>query len=172
MRKEELMGVVVRLFAVAMAIYVVTRLPAMAGYLGQTQGPVAYQVVFLLIAALLLAVAALFWAFPVIVARGLLLQSRDEGPLLPWTSEEVLSVGFILIGIYLGFGVISDALYWLFSWFAWRANQLDFSSFPPEARASVYVTAIEFVIVLFLVFGSRGLAHLILSARSAGRPNA
>lgn len=167
MKSEEWVSVAVRLFALSLGIYVLTQLPGMVIYFEQNasgNGVVLLSVV----GFLMLALAGALWKHPLVVARSLLPTSAGPAAQETWTGEKVLSTGFILLGVYFAFGVVSDATYWLFVGLVSGNGYATESEFRPDELAAIYATAIEFVFVVGLVFGARGLANLIMRIRYAG----
>lgn len=167
MKSEEWVSVAVRLFALSLAIYVLTQLPGMGVYLDQNASDSSVVILFV-IGFLMLVLAGALWKHPLVVARGLL-PSRDmPATQEAWTVEKVLSTGFILLGIYFAFGVVSDATYWLFAALLSGREHGPAPGLRPDELAAIYATAVEFVFVVGLVFGARGLANLIMRIRYAG----
>lgn len=171
MKKEEILAVVVRLFAIVLAIYAIGRLPSLAVYLHQNRAEDPGYLVLLAVSGLLVFVAAFLWKFPFIIARRLLSGARSEVSLESWTAEDALETGFILLGIYFAFGVLSDLLYWLFVWLL--ADNLDGQELALGAAqwANIFATFIELGIVMGLIFGAKGLVNIIRALRYAGRDN-
>lgn len=99
MKKEEILAVVVRLFAIVLAIYAIGRLPSLAVYLHQNQAEDPGYLVLLAISGLLVFVAAFLWKFPFFIARRLLSGARSEVSLESWTAEDALETGFILLSV-------------------------------------------------------------------------
>lgn len=167
MKSEEWVSVAVRLFAISLVIYVLTQLPGMGLYLEQNASE-SGVVILSVIGFLMLALAGALWKYPRVVARGLLPPSDGPAAQETWTAEKALSTGFILLGIYLAFGVISDATYWLFAALLSGRGHGPAPELQPDQIAAIYATVVEFAFVVGLVFGARGLANLIMRIRYAG----
>lgn len=169
MRKEEIVAVIIRLFAIVLGLYAISRLPSLAMYLHENQsGDPSYLIMFG-ISGLLVFVAVALWKFSMFFACQLVSKEQGEIPLVAWTSTDVLETGFILLGVYFAYDALSDLFYWLFVWML--ADNYLGQGLPLEAEqwANIYSTIIEIIIVIGLIFGARGLANFIRMLRYAGQ---
>lgn len=169
MTKEDIVSVIVRLFAVALVVYAIGRLPSLAAYLHQNQPDDSSYLLLFAISGLLVFFAAFLWKFSLFIARRLLSNTKGDVSSAMWTTEDVLETGFVLLGVYLAFGVLSDLLYWLFVWILagnFKGQEL---SLEAAQWAQIYAAIIELFIVIGLIFGARGLVNVIRMLRYAGQ---
>ncbi|ODB94159.1 hypothetical protein A3194_05775 [Candidatus Thiodiazotropha endoloripes] len=167
MNKEEIVAVVVRLFAIALGIYGLNNLPGMVMYFDQ-DGMREAAYIYAGLSALIVIVAILLWKFPLTVAKILLPKTGDDAKVVSWSYEEVLTCGFIIMGFYFLYYVISDSIYWFYMW---KSSVNVFVSVRSELNidqlARIYATVAKFVVSLVLIVGSRGLASMVLMLRYA-----
>ncbi|VAX09329.1 hypothetical protein MNBD_GAMMA26-2558 [hydrothermal vent metagenome] len=167
MNRKEVVAIAVRLFSIALAIYGLNNLPGMVMYFDREEFQNAAYV-FTGVSSLTFIVAILLWFFPYTVASKILPNENPEKQAYSWNREEALTCGFIILGVYFLYYVISDAIYWLYI----SNYSLSFEDLPVELNADqlarIYATIVEFVITILLIFGSRGIANIILKLRYTG----
>lgn len=167
MNKEEIVAIAVRLFAVALAIYGLNNLPGMVVFFNQAETKGTYYI-FIALSILIFVVALLLWFFPLYVSSRIIPRSNLIIEKPNWNKEEILNCGFIILGIYFLFHVVSDAVYWFYIWkysSTFEGARLELNI---DQVARIYATIVEFVFVALLIFGSRGIANNILKLRYAG----
>ncbi len=168
MSREELVGTIVRLFALAIVVYVISRAPVLAILFTQAADLRSLVVgggVFII----LLGLGMLFWFCPLAIARFLLPKRSGQPVAAHLSAEELLAVGLVLVGMYLGYQAISDAVTWvmlalLHHGDTWRLR--------PEELAGIGATAVEAMLAILLIFGARGLATLVWKLRTPGTAGA
>ena len=160
MSREEVAAVAVRLFAIAVFIYALRTVPSAMVYWNQNAEQNAI-VPFLVVLFLIFLVAAVLWAFPRIVARKLLPRRVPEDEQFNWSSEALLQIALIVIGIYFLYYAISDAAYWV-SFYIMTSQKMDLSfQSTLDQKAAIFTTLIELVIAIALILGSAGLARAL-----------
>ncbi len=167
MNKEEIVAIAVRLFAVALAIYGLNKLPGMAIFFKQ-EGMQGAAYAFAGISSLIFVIALFLWFFPSSVAAKIIPKSKSPTEAAKWNKEELLTCGFIILGIYFLFYTLSDAIYWFYIWkysVYFEGTRIELNV---DQMARIYATVAEFVIVVLLLLGSRGIANMILKLRYAG----
>ncbi|MCU7798529.1 MAG: hypothetical protein KZQ75_15490 [Candidatus Thiodiazotropha sp. (ex Myrtea spinifera)] len=167
MNKEEIVAVAVRLFAIALGIYGLNNLPGMVMYFDQDDMREAAYI-YAGLSALIVIVAILLWKFPLTVAKKLMPKTGADTEFVSWSYEGALTCGFIIMGFYFLYYVISDSIYWFYMW---KSSVKIFGDVRTELNAdqlaSIYATVAEFIISVVLIVGSRGLASILLKLRYA-----
>jgi hypothetical protein len=168
MHKTEFVAIGIRLFAIALAIYSLKNFPGMYMYFdNQNDQSAAYLYAGLFLFILLL--AALLWHFPLSVASKIIPQTGNNETTVSWSEKDLLTVGLILIGVYLFYYVISDAIYWLYILnvsHSFTGMEIELNI---DQKARIYSTAVEFFLSLSLIIGARGISNAIWYLRHAGR---
>lgn len=158
MKPEHIVGLAVRLFAIVLGLYAIWRgISLIALYQGEQalQGAAVFEVAF---SVSLVLVATLLWSFPLIVARRLipfdsLADSKGREP----KAKALEAVAYTVLGLYLLFHVISDSIYWGTIVLIANRNPDLSIEITLEQKAAMVSTAVEFLFVIFLIFGSRRL---------------
>jgi hypothetical protein len=165
MKPEQILAVAVRLFAIALGIYLLNMLKGYAALVAGKQfdfATLTYLVTMLCLGIL----AILLWKFPVVVAKGISgfsLQGEKEITTLKY--EELLQIGLIVLGMYLLFNVISDLSYWLIvGLLIARDHQSGYVLLAGD-KASIVVTFIELAFVMVVLLGNNKLAKIFRRLR-------
>jgi len=167
---QQVLTLVIRLFAIGLVLYSFQVAVGQLAAFNQVELEDIDILAMLFLGALAPIVVALFlWFFPLSIANRLVRPS----PLLTETEAsqdtDLYQLAFIVLGIYLLYGVISDTAYW---WgIAVYMKDPDPFVEPlqlvPGQKAAIVVTAIEFVMSLFLIFGSKAISAFIQRVRHA-----
>ena len=169
MKLEYLVAVAVRLFSIALLIYVLRNFVNVISIVTDTNLgilPIAYLGTFVAI----ILIAILLWNFPLIIAHKITgFPSMEESNIETPEFEELLSIGLILLGLYLLFYVISDLLYWGIAWLALQRDTSSDLSFNFDQKIAISITFIELVFAAYLILGNRTITKLIRGIRYAGR---
>lgn len=168
---NQVVAVIVRLFAIALFVYAIRQTPELIVYFigesSKSYEPEFYGTwAFFSIGVIILCVgAALFlWNFPTTVATKVTPRTHNEAT-KNWDDDSLLSVGFIILGVYFYYYVIIDLLYWgMLVVLSIRHDEL-VSSLEIEQWINVVLTFVELFLATMLVFRSRGIANLILKFR-------
>lgn len=168
MTSAQIVGLGVRLFAIWLVVSVLRHVPGMWQFnaSGVAASNSATNLVIVVVAVLILALAAGLWFFPLTVANNLVPRSSKTDHLhVP--IDQAQSVGFSLLGLWVLTNSVPDSFYWIFMTYqASRPNSM------LELRGSEYAymvtTAIEIILGIWLLFGARGLRGLLRWARTAG----
>jgi hypothetical protein len=168
MHKTEFVAIGVRLFAIALAIYSLKNFPGMYMYFdAQHDQSSANLYAGLFLFMLLLAI--LLWHFPLSVASKITPKTASNETSISWSEKDLLTVGLILIGVYLFYHVISDSIYWLYVLnvsHTYTGMEIELNS---DQKASIYSTAVEFFLSLSLIIGAKGISNVIWYLRHAGK---
>ena len=165
MKLEHIVALIIRLFAIVIAIY--------ALHNGVTDGPYFYQqgwhitsYAFVSLMLLLVLIAIYLWFFPLTVTNKLLsFQKHSHSEKQPINYEQFQFVAFTLLGIYLLFNVVSDVIYWatiLFISFRDSNIPIELSL---DQKGQIIATVIELIFVLFLLLGTNGIIRLLHKLR-------
>ena len=165
MKVELIVAVAIRLFAVVLGLYALRNGISFSAYLfeeGQAGSAYMYGA---LMAAVFIACIGL-WRFPLTLARGLVPISEKHGEEAQQiSSDQLLEVGLVLLGIYFLFGVISDIGYWI-SMLVMSSRDIDAPlTITLKQKALVLSTVVEAVLVMFLLLGKNRVLELFRKAR-------
>jgi len=167
MTSAQIVGLGVRLFAIWLVVSVLRHVPGMWQFnaSGAAAGNSTTNLVIVMVAVLILALAAGLWFFPLTVANKLIPRS-SKADHLHVPLDQAQSVGFSLLGLWVLTNSVPDSFYWAFMMFqASRPNSM------LELRANEYAymvtTAVEVVLGIWLLFGARGLRGLLRWTRTA-----
>jgi len=163
MSPHQTIAVVVRLFAVWLAVYVARTAPFYFREAARSDDPYAGAVIVAI--ALVITLFLLFlWFFPRTVARGLL-ESESAVPAEPAAVDTWFAVGCALIGLWLIVPAVTSLLYNFFVvYMAQRSNEYDTGMLQ---FGWVYY-AIQLALGLWLLLGAKGARTLFWWARSRG----
>lgn len=161
MKLEHIVGLAVRLFAIVLALYALRNVLSLVPYFyGQEWEGVAYFYATGMV--VLFIVAVLLWKFPFTVGRGLVaFKEQGEVEVESATASQLEVAGFKILGLYLAFSVLSDVSYWAVIWFVSQRNPEVPVELSLEQIAGMVATAIEFIFVLFLLFGPKRMGELL-----------
>jgi hypothetical protein len=165
---HQLVALLVRLFAVALAINLIQTVGVLlAEYTSWQIREAGFYLISPLIAQAVLIV--LLWLFPTIVARSLIPPANVDLSHADLLESRAYSVGFVLLGFCLLFYAISDAAYWYGMWVFSELEDLRYvgSVFTYSDKAAMVATGIEVVLALYLVFGAEQLASIFRRLRRA-----
>jgi hypothetical protein len=168
MTSAQIVGLGVRLFAIWLVVSILRHVPGMWQFnlSDAAASNSSTNVVILVVAFLILALATGLWFFPLTVANKLIPRSsRTDHIHVP--IEQAESLGFSLLGLWVLASSVPDLFYWLFmAYHASRPTSI------LELRASEYsymgATAVEFILGIWLLLGAKGLRDLLRWARTAG----
>lgn len=160
MSREDFVAVASRLFAIYLLYVLVRSAPATLQALSQPEG-MSWSALYALVLVALLLFVAFLWFFPLTVARKLLPVMREPRSENALDASAALSVGITLIGLWFLASAVADASYW--AALVVRVAQ----TAPPgfewslEQVAGMVATVVELAIALSLMLGSTGIKKLI-----------
>ncbi len=169
MKREEIVVVVLRLFAAAIAIWILRDAPGMVTYL--YQGDLGVEAISVILGFIIFVIIGLgLWWFPHTIARRLLAGSRTDAEEVSesWSPEVLEQVGFTILGMYLLFSGISRLFYW--SFFLYAAKNYKGGPFDPSfgSWAALFTAGIQIAFSLWLILGASGISGMIRKFREAG----
>lgn len=167
MSREDVVAVAVRLFSIYVLFNILRNVPSAAQLLAGPGGK-AWTSIYAAVLAGGVLLCVLLWFFPLSVAKRLLPVMREP------RSEEVigapiaLSLGLVLIGIWLLAYSVADASYWLT--LIIRSKQITDATATPvewshEQVAGIVATLIQSALSVWLILGNSGLRRLIYKYR-------
>lgn len=166
MTHAQYVGLGVRLFAIWLALYALGGLPQLWSFMERDFKDPTGAAVVMVLALLMGLVAVLLWIFPLTVARKLIPRTAlDQPTTLPF--EQVQSVGFCLMGLWVLASAVPNAFMWAVLVYQSTRPQTLFSLEPRNYGSIAYVV-IQLVVGLWLLFGARGLLRVLRWARTAG----
>jgi hypothetical protein len=166
MYKEQIVGLAVRLFAIFLFLYAVRHTSGLLIFVSeQPQNNVNELLIF---APLLFSIIAaiLLWHFPLTVATKIIpdIKSKNKAPAL--NAAEIEVVAFSVMGLWVLATAIPDVFYWAI--FVLRLKSIELANVTlADSIGNIIATAVELVIGVWLLFGSRGILGLIRGLRKA-----
>ena len=159
-----IIALIARLFAIALFLIAIRDL---AAALLVADDPVTTKSLFPLYSAAIasLIAAAMLWFFPLTVAKKIYPVKLKETSHESLTSDDFYSLGFIILGSFLLFYVLSDAIYWLVLVTLGNREASGYFVLNLENKAAMITTAFEFLIAMYLILGSSGIVNLIKKVR-------
>jgi hypothetical protein len=162
----QIVGLGVRLFSIWLALYLLATVPSMWSFVGRDFNDYAGAWVIVVVSIVLLTAVILLWMFPLTVARKLIPRTAtDQATALP--IDQVQSVGFCLMGLWLLANAIPNVFWWTVMVYQSSRPQSRFS-LESGNYASMAYTIVELVIGVWLLFGAQGLLGVVRWARTAG----
>lgn len=164
MKPTHYFAILIRLFAIALAIYAVRQSSFLVDALTNTgwrnnQGPLVFAWVTVLSP---LAISLLLWFFPMTVAASIIRPELNQ-PFESLSVVNILTVLVLAIGLYTLYYGVSGTIYWLTIWQI--STNLDYSNssaFGGESKAAMVTTAIELILAVLLVARARMISGLML----------
>lgn len=164
MSREDFVAIASRLFSVYLFFGIVQMLPNIVQMATQNAGG-AWLALYALVVVLALAVCAVFWFFPLTVARKLLPVMREPRSEQRLDASIAFSLGLTLLGVWFFANALADVVYWSTLFIASRRiSEMGFV-WTPDQVASMLTTAVELILALWLLFGSAGIKRLIYKFR-------
>lgn len=165
MKLEHLVVVAVRLFALAIAYEAFKSIMGLVAYLGQIESPSTIAV-YLGTSIVLFLVSIILWKFPTLIARKIAnFPTMNEVEVDSETSEKILQVGLIILGVYFLYYVVSDFASWGYYLLA-TSRESDYDLiFNAQQKADFFATFVELGIAIFLIVGSSRLVQIVKKLR-------
>lgn len=164
MKPTHYFAILIRLFAIGLAIYAVRQSSFLIEMLkdGDVQG-YGLSLTFAWLSTLSpLLVSLLLWFFPMTVSRFVIRPEMDQA-FEPIGVEGLLTVLVLAIGVYVFYLTISDAVYWITLWQMSQDSYSESSLYlGNDSKAAMVTTGIEFVISAGLLLRARTVSGVIL----------
>jgi hypothetical protein len=162
--REDVVAVASRIFAVYLVFVVIRTVPGLVLGLRQELAPGLPILIFGSL-LLVLAAAAVFWLFPITVARKLLPVMKEQRTETAMSSPIAWSLAISVVGLWYLADALVDASYWIVL-LVWT-SQIGFDStqFTPEQVAGATSTGVRLVLACVLLLGSNGIRALVFRLR-------
>ncbi len=161
MKLEHIVALAVRLFAIAVAIYALrTGISLVPYFYEQEWVGASYTYAGLMLTLLLVSVG--LWMFPLTIARGLVaFREPGEVDVKSASADQIQTIAYSVLGLYLLYHVLSDIVYWGFTLFITLRNSAIPIELSIEQIGLMIATVVELLFVLFLLLGARGMVTLL-----------
>ncbi len=160
MSREDLIAVAARIFAVFLLVTVARSFPSAIALLDQGEPRPSLILVGLVLASSA-AVCAVLWFFPLTIARKLLPAMSEPRSETSMSGSVALSVGLILLGVWVLAYALPDAIYWATLFVLTRQADAAYFEWGQEQIASIATTVAELALAVWLIFGSSGIKRFI-----------
>ncbi len=169
LNREDVVAVVVRLFAVFLFVLSLRFATSIAGTLVGGEAWPFWLIAFVIATELVLwLVSVLLWFFPLTVARMLLPVMRAESRVAVPTAWDEIALS--VMGVWLIASALWSISYWLvFLIVARSAEHVGRIQYSPEHMAEMAATIVELVLGLGLALGAGGLAAMLRRLRGRAR---
>jgi len=102
----------------------------------------------------------ILWYFPFLVSNKIYSIEHSETSNKKLSLNELYSLGFILLGVFLLFHAVSDTFYWFIYFLIDNTRSINV-----EDKANMITTVLQFIMSLFLIFRFQGFISLIRNHR-------
>lgn len=167
MSREDIVAIAVRLFAIFLGIYVLRTLFGFVQFTSETTFDAKAILASVAVVGAMAGAVLLLWFFPLSVARKLLPVMKEPRSEPNAGVDTLFALGLILMGLWLLANAIIDGLYWASLLLAMRAADMMHLDLTPEQKASIFTTAVEVVVAMFLILGSTGIRNVVYRFRNA-----
>ena len=161
MSPHQAVALMVRLFAIWLAIFIARSAPSFVREASRTNDSMVTAAIFgtTILAVLVIIV---LWFFPKTIARGLLDSTASSTP-TPSTPDTWFAVGCALIGLWLFAPALASLIYNLWGMFI---AQRDGAADTSELKAYMLYYVVEIALGIWLILGAKGARRLFWWARS------
>ena len=168
MTKGQIVGLAVKLFAIFLFVYslqkLVNVLPWFSPDVTISWIAITYAVCYGL--ALVL-ICLVLWFFPLTVAKELI--PFESGQPTTLSQDSILSIAFVILGLWVLSTAIPDMVYWSIVISQSREMGLSWQDAAADVKGNTYATILEIIIGLWLLLGAKGLKNILLAVRALGR---
>lgn len=169
MRLVQIVGVVIRVFAVFLAINNLSYAAKIIRYAMSEPDNYAAMALYLVLAFAPTFVAIFLWFFPLAVATKLIPDMKTASVPTPIGGQELEVVAFSVVGLWVLTAALPDALYWVVLYFRIKVDAAMPPDLPSQSIAAMLLTGGKLVLGTWLVLGSKGLVGLLRRIRYAGQ---
>lgn len=165
MKLEHIVALAVRLFAIAVAIYTLrTGISLVPYFYDQEWVGASYSYAGLMLTLFLISVG--LWMFPLTIARRLVaFREPGEVDVKSASVDQIQTIAFSVLGLYLLYYVLSDIVYWGFILFISLRDNVIPIELSINQIGLILATVVELIFVLFLLLGARGIVMLLRKFR-------
>lgn len=169
MKVSQYLAIAVRLFSIMLFITGLRQLmPLIELMISGTVSGMAVSYFFAVAMSLIPILFSLFlWFFPISISASIIKQDMEK-EIVPLSQVSWLVVILIGIGLYTLYYAISDSLSWLYYWHMSTQSSFEqpMMELRGEDKANMFITFLELVASLFLVFKAKTLSHYLLKVSS------
>ncbi len=160
MRINQLVAIAIRILSIVLGLYAIRNsFSLVPAYYEQGFETVSYYYAGVMVTFIIAAV--FLWKFPLTIANYIIPHESEEPYSISINAQQFQVAGFAILGLYFLFYVISDLVYWGVMLFI-SARETDTTvSFTPDQKGGMVATVFEFIFVLFLLFGGKGISRLL-----------
>ena len=163
MSKTEVIAVIIKLFSIFLFIKTMRYLPQMIPLIQNEWDIRVYLYVTILVIMFLASI--LLWNYPQIITKKIL-TGEEEVEKVKWENDSILSIGFIILGVYFFYYALIDIMQWFIVFLGSLKVQGSMAvPLKSEEWTAIFLTFVEIFISLYLIFGSRGVSNLIIKFR-------
>ena len=152
MTPHQFIAVVVRLFAIWYAIFLIKELPP--SFMTELEHTGAIVPIKVGIAVFLVLLGLVLWFAAHPIARLIVPRPETEKP-LPWTEKRLLTIGSSIVGLWVMLHALSPLIYYGTLWFLSSKNQMP--GWETEHTISLTTAFVVFALGVWLFVGARGL---------------
>lgn len=168
MNKEQIVGLVIRLFAVFLVVYSLRLMSSLFTF--ATVEPIDYissAIIFLFGFSPIL-IAIILWRFPLAIASKLIPKPTETKHTSAWGETEIQIVAFSTLGLWVLSSAIPNAFYWVTLVNRIKSVSFGNTSLSPENVAGIVSTITQIILGFWLLMGSKGIVGLVRKLRHAG----
>ncbi len=152
MTPHQFIAIVVRLFAIWYAIFLIKELPP--SFIAELEHTGAIVPIKIGIAVFLVLLGLVLWFAANPIARLIVPRPGAETP-LPWTEKRLLTIGSSIVGLWVMLYALSPLIYYGTLWFLSIKNQMP--GWETEHTISLTTAFVVFALGVWLFVGARGL---------------
>ena len=168
MRKEQVVGLALRLFAIFLFIQALRQAAGLIPFLTDST-PVRIGIGVVLVSTLVpVAIAAFLWLLPLTIATKLIPGVSAKEPRSTLTATEIASVAFPILGLWVLTSAIPDTFHWTMFIYIVKSSDVGRPELSPENIGNIVATVVELLIGFWLLLGSKGMFGLLKRLRYAG----
>ena len=165
MKKQEIVVLVLRISALVLVFYTLSRAAISLPYLVDSAKSNIPLYALMIVGPLVIAIFSWLFAYP--LAHTFLPTINNDQSENKWNQRKIETTAFTIIGAcVLSYG-LPDTFYWLSILYQMSSMNVETSiqSIIPE----MITTVIELIIGFWLLFGARGLCDFLIKVRAAGK---
>ena len=169
MKKEELVGLIIRIAMIFMFFYLIRD---GAVYIATANRGGSDNETWLIAGGILLLCLLLFtsliYKYAIAIAKKIIPIEKKDTIKLEWALKDLEISVLIIAGIIILFIAVSDIVYWLILLFQYSTLTEAQAALPPSSYAAFYSTIAEILFGIFLIFGANGIRGFVYKIRYLG----
>lgn len=168
MRKEQVVGLALRLFAIFLFIQALRQAAALIPYLADSATARVSLSLVVVSTLVPVAIAVFLWLLPLTIATKLIPGVNAKEPRSTLTATEIASVAFPVLGLWVLTSAVPDTFYWAMFIYIVKSSDVGRPELSPENIGNIVATVVELLIGFWLLLGSKGVFGLLKRLRYAG----